>query len=45
MVAISAGLCLFHHCPFYGIGVGTALSALLLGRVIKLFELLPLSGA
>ena len=37
MVAISAGLCLFHHCPFYGIGVGTVLSALLLGRVIKLF--------
>ena len=45
MVAISAGLCLFQHCPFYGIGVGTVLSALLLGRVLKLFELLPLSGA
>ena len=45
MVAISAGLCLFHHCPFYGIGVSTVLSVLLLGRVIKLFELLPLSGA
>ena len=45
MVAISAGLCLFHYCPFYGIGVGTVLSALLLGRVIKLFELLPLSDA
>ena len=45
MVAISAGLCLFQHCPFYGIGVGTVLSALLLGLVINLFELLPLSGA
>ena len=40
MVAISAGLCLFQHCPFYGIGVGTVLSALMLGRIIKLYEVL-----
>ena len=40
MVAISAGLCLFHYCPFYGIGVGTVLSALMLGRIIKLYEVL-----
>lgn len=38
MVAISALLCVLNHSPFYGIGVGTVLSALLLGRIIKLYE-------
>lgn len=40
MVIISALLCLFNHSPFFGIGIGTVLSALLLGRIIKLYELL-----
>ena len=42
LVAISALLCLVNHTSFYGIGAGTVLSALLLGRVIRLYErLLP----
>ena len=40
MVVISALLCIVNHSPFYGIGVGTVLSALLLGRIIKLYEVL-----
>ena len=40
MVIISALLCLLNHSSFYGLGVGTVLSALLLGRIIKLCELL-----
>ena len=40
MVAISALLCIINHSPFYGIGVGTVLSALMLGRIIKLYEVL-----
>jgi len=45
-VAVSALLCLVNHAPFYGIGVGTVLSALLLGRIIRLYEgrLLPPSA-
>lgn len=39
MVCISAALCLLNRTPFYGIGIGTVLSALLLGRIIKLFEM------
>ena len=38
LVAVSALLCLVNHAPFYGIGVGTVLSALLLGRIIRLYE-------
>ena len=42
LVAISALLCLVNHTSFYGIGAGTVLSALLLGRIIRLYErLLP----
>ena len=40
MVAISALLCIINHSAFYGIGVGTVLSALMLGRIIKLYEVL-----
>ena len=40
MVVISALLCIINHSPFYGIGVGTVLSALMLGRIIKLYEVL-----
>lgn len=38
LVAISAALCLGNHTPFYGIGIGTVLSAVFLGRIIKLYE-------
>ena len=38
LVAISAVLCLANHTPFYGIGVGTVLSAVCLGRIIRLYE-------
>lgn len=40
MVAISAALCLLNRTPFYGIGIGTVFSALFLGRIIKLFEVI-----
>ena len=40
MVLISVLLCVTNHSPFYGIGIGTILSALLLGRIIKIYELL-----
>lgn len=40
MVIISALLCMFNRSPFFGIGIGTVLSALLLGRIIKIYELL-----
>ena len=39
MVIISALLCWLNHSPFYGIGVGTVLSAFLLGRIVKLYEI------
>lgn len=38
LVVISAGLCVANHTSFYGIGVGTVLSALFLGRIIKMYE-------
>lgn len=38
MVLISVLLCLLNHSPFYGIGLGTVFSALLLGRILKLYE-------
>lgn len=38
MVTISALLCIANHSPFYGIGPGTVFSALLLGRIIKIYE-------
>ena len=40
MIIISFLLCFANHTPFYGIGVGTVVSALLLGRIIKIYELL-----
>lgn len=42
MVAISAALCLLNRTPFYGIGIGTVFSALFLGRIIKLFEVIAM---
>lgn len=44
MVVISALLCLANDSPFYGIGAGTVLSALLLGRIIKIYESLEKHG-
>lgn len=38
LVAISALLCVAYGAPFYGIGVGTVLSALMIGRIIKIYE-------
>ena len=38
LVALSALLCLANRTSFYGIGPGTILSALILGRIIKLYE-------
>lgn len=38
LVVITVLLCVFHHAPWYGIGVGTVLNALLVGRIIKLYE-------
>ena len=38
LVAISALLCIAYDAPFYGIGVGTVLSAFAIGRIIKIYE-------
>ncbi len=38
LVAISALLCIVYDAPFYGIGAGTVLSALAIGRIIKIYE-------
>jgi uncharacterized membrane protein YczE len=44
LVISSVVLCLANHTQLYGIGVGTVLSALLLGRIIKIYErFLPLN--
>ena len=38
LVAVTLLLCLVNHTPIYGIGIGTVLSAICIGRIIKLFE-------
>jgi len=38
IVIISFLLCLGNHTKLYGIGIGTILSALLLGRIINIYE-------
>lgn len=38
LVAVSIALCLGNHTKLYGIGVGTVLTALFIGRIIKLYE-------
>lgn len=38
LVMITILLCLFNHTPFYGIGIGTILTALLIGRIINIYE-------
>lgn len=39
LVAVSAILCLANQTSFYGIGIGTVLSAVFIGRIIKIYEL------
>lgn len=38
LVIITIILCLFNHAPFYGIGIGTILTALFIGRIINIYE-------
>ena len=38
LVAVSVLLCLLNHTPFYGIGVGTVLTAVFVGRIIRIYE-------
>lgn len=38
LVAISVLICLINHTNFYGIGMGTVLSAIFIGRIIKIYE-------
>lgn len=38
LIAISVLLCVGNHTELYGIGMGTVLSALCLGRIIKIYE-------
>ncbi|MDO4173956.1 MAG: DUF6198 family protein [Eubacteriales bacterium] len=38
LVASSALLCLANQTSFYGIGIGTVLSAVFLGRIIRMYE-------
>lgn len=38
LVFVTAVLCLVNHTPFYGIGIGTVISAICLGRIIKIYE-------
>lgn len=38
LVAVSVLLCLGNHTELYGIGAGTVLSALCIGRMIKMYE-------
>lgn len=38
LIIITILLCLFNQTPFYGIGIGTILTALFIGRIIKLYE-------
>ena len=38
LVLVTAVLCLVNHTPFYGIGICTVISAICLGRIIKIYE-------
>ena len=38
MVAVTVLLCFFNHTPFYGIGIGTILTAFGIGRIISIYE-------
>ena len=44
MVLLTVILCAVNHTQFYGIGIGTVLSAVCLGRIIRIYEKkIPLS--
>lgn len=44
LVIITVILCLINQTPFYGIGIGTILTALSIGRIINIYEkYIPLS--
>lgn len=44
LVLITVILCFIHHTAFYGIGIGTILTALFIGRIINIYEKhIPLS--
>lgn len=44
MVLITVLLCLINHTKFYGIGIGTVLTAIFIGRIIRIYEkYIPLS--
>lgn len=45
LVLVSVLLCLVNHTEFYGIGIGTILSALFIGRIIKMYEQCLQKGA
>lgn len=38
MILLTVILCAVNHTQFYGIGIGTVLSAVCLGRIIRIFE-------
>ena len=38
LVFVTVCLCLINQAPFYGIGIGTILTALFIGRIIKIYE-------
>lgn len=38
LVVITILLCLMNHTPFYGIGIGTILTAVFIGRIIQSYE-------
>lgn len=38
LVFVTIILCLINHTPFYGIGIGTILTALFIGRIISIYE-------
>lgn len=39
-VFLTVTICIIFHSPFYGIGIGTIISAFLLGRLIKFIDLI-----
>jgi len=38
LVVLTILLCFFNHAPFYGIGIGTILTAVFIGRIINVYE-------
>lgn len=38
LVFVTIILCLINHTHFYGLGIGTILTALFIGRIINIYE-------